>query len=130
MPYIERNRRVLFDEYLKKLDRALDKAGDDEGDYNYVFSCLLWRMLKRNRRYKTMNKIEGILGLVCFEFKRRFVATYEDGVARPKNGDIDPYWWKDEGSSPHILTDSGVKLPFSETPGDFFDYPKDDDTKV
>jgi hypothetical protein len=46
-----------------------------------------------------MNKIMGVIGCVKSEFYRRFVAPYEDGKARPKNGDIDPYWWKDDDDS-------------------------------
>lgn len=114
MPYIEQSKRKKLDPVLRELDVVLEQLGDVDGDYNYVISCLLWRMLKRTRRYTTMNKIKGVLASVRDEFNRRFVDPYEDLVARPKNGDIDPYWWQDDGENEKLMEGLAKSLPFDQ----------------
>lgn len=103
MPYIDKEYREMLGESLYDLDRVLAELGDNPGHYNYVFSCLLWRMFKRTRRYGTINTIMGILSCVGQEFYIRFARGYED-TALAKNGDIDEYWWKkDELGDPKLV---------------------------
>jgi len=92
MPYIDKERREKLDFNLKGLDAELEKLGDNPGDFNYVISCLLWRMFARTRRYVTINTIMGVLSSASHEFYIRFARGYED-EALAKNGDVDEYWW-------------------------------------
>jgi hypothetical protein len=60
------------------------------GELNYAITCLILEYLDRaGERYETLNAIDGVLGLVQHEFRRRVIDPYEDKKIA-ENGDIYP----------------------------------------
>ena len=78
MPYILKATRPLVESGLVK------SAGDL--DYYITMACL--RFLKdQGQCFDTFAKIDGVLGLVQDEFRRRKIHPYED-VKITENGDV------------------------------------------
>lgn len=85
MPYIDRDRRkVLLSTSVQELASVID----DPGDINFVISWLIWRIWKKQQRYKQANMLVGVLEAVKLEFYRRQVADYED-FKRDVNGELE-----------------------------------------
>jgi hypothetical protein len=87
MPYIKPEKRPVIDCLVEPILDNLDSM--DEGDLNYLFSCILWERFLRNHRYATLNSNVGILECVKQEFYRRMGAPMEDEKI-VENGDILP----------------------------------------
>lgn len=92
MPYIDPDRREVFDPQIDSLVEQLTHFGANEdpkvGEVNYVISKLLVKLLrKRGISYTLANNLSGVLSCVDKEFYRRWVAPYEDEKIK-ENGDI------------------------------------------
>jgi len=90
MPYIKKEDRKCFEESINSLVFNLcdREDGPIAGELNYVISSILVRCMRRKKLcYKLANRLDGVLGCVCKEFYRRWVAQYED-IKIKENGDI------------------------------------------
>lgn len=96
MPYITRDRRELFEKYVREIPDLLG-AGDgkplDEslvpGDLNYVIYSIVKRYLDKNgHRYRNLNMLVGALECCKEEVYRRLGSKLEDGAIE-RNGDIE-----------------------------------------
>jgi len=86
MPYIQSNRREVFDTSIEEL---IDKV-ENEGELNYVITKLCLGYLKKfSIRYSTLNTIIGVLSCSIQEFYRRIVGNYEE-KKKKENGDVYP----------------------------------------
>lgn len=87
MPYIKPEKRQELDPHVEKLVKELSYRGFDEGELNYVITCIFVAAFRAARRYATINKLRGVLGCVWSEFYRRHAAPYEDEKIK-ENGDV------------------------------------------
>ena len=86
MPYIEKNRRKIFDLYL---DGLLDSSHIEKGDLTYcIFKLGLEYMKHKDTNYKNLSAVVGAMSDSANEFRRRFLDTYED-LKIIQNGDIE-----------------------------------------
>lgn len=105
MPYIDKNRRALFDSHIEEIVDVLgaetcgpqpavwppvidlDKA---KGDLNYViFRTVKEFINKHGMRYAiAQDMIGGVLTCCQLELYRRLLADYEDEAIK-KNGDVE-----------------------------------------
>lgn len=92
MPYIEQERRVLYDAGIDQLASVLVpvRMGTDRpqaGDLNYVISRLCARFVGPKPRYAYLNEVIGVLECAKLELYRRRVVPYEDKKIE-ENGDV------------------------------------------
>jgi len=85
MPYIEKNRRTLFDKHLKEIGPHTT----GQGDLNYCITILLHKYIESHGlSYATLNDCIGVLEAAKLELYRRIVAPYED-IKIAENGDLE-----------------------------------------
>ena len=84
MPYIDQERRKLFDPHVDEMFKNVITPGD----LNYVITRLCHKWLKINGlRYDMLNTVMGVLTCAQLEMYRRKAAPYEDQKAID-NGDV------------------------------------------
>ena len=94
MPYIKQNERQLYDPLIKEIIEKLfnHSYGENEKDYsegelNYIFSSVVWKLFDVKRSYQSGNKLIGVLENVKLEFYRKKLGNYED-VKENENGSL------------------------------------------
>jgi hypothetical protein len=90
MPYIKKELREQYDEYIDELVDILACETDEaiKGHHNYIMYRLAKKLAERlGVRYHTLQDIIGTFDCCKAEFSRRIVAPYED-KAIDKNGDV------------------------------------------
>ncbi len=93
MPYISKNKRVLYEGMIKFLVEQLWKIQQENmplpGDCNYIICKLLLEAfkIKDEPKYNKFNCIIGILESVKLEINRRWMAEYENSKIKIE-GDI------------------------------------------
>ena len=85
MPYIKPERRPQLDAFIEAIEPALETMED--GDLNYLISSMLWIRFQRNKGYRMINAIVGVLECVKLEFYARMARPYEEEKI-VENGDI------------------------------------------
>lgn len=84
MPYIDEERRT----HLRSLADELGNRIIGVGEFNYVVSCILHKLVERNgKRYKVMNNLVGALECCKLEFVRTVLSPHED-MKRKENGPV------------------------------------------
>ncbi|KKN34177.1 hypothetical protein LCGC14_0796310 [marine sediment metagenome] len=85
MPYIENIRRSRLDPLIDELSLGCRYPGD----LAYVITKLALAQVENQggKRFSNMATVDGILGLVQHEFRRKYVDPYEDGMCYA-NGDV------------------------------------------
>ena len=78
MPYVDKSKRRKLDLLLEPL--LLEHLCT--GDLAYVITKLALAQVENQggRRFGNMATVDGILGLVQHEFRRKYVDPYEDGM--------------------------------------------------
>ena len=85
MPYIMKEGRQAFDQFLKEIGPHTISPGD----LNYCITYLVHAYLKAHgKSYATMNDCIGVLDAAKMEFYRRIVVPYED-IKIVENGDME-----------------------------------------
>lgn len=98
MPYIKSKQRPKFEDGIidlidnlliadKNTHDDVSKITFDTGELNYVISSIVTRLLYKNKRYKTINDLIGVLECVKQELYRVHAAYYEDGACE-RNGPL------------------------------------------
>jgi len=94
MPYIRKEDRKLYDEFINEIVDALVNKfpGDngryfDVGDLNYVISSIVWKLWDKLPCYKRGNELVGALSCAKSEFQRRKLDIYEKSKII-ENGDL------------------------------------------
>ena len=87
MPYINKEKREIFDPEINMLIKKLHEDEWDPGAVNYVFSRVVNHLFKMYPSYSTINDIVGVLENVKAEFVRRKAVPYEEEKIKI-NGDI------------------------------------------
>jgi hypothetical protein len=91
MPYIKPQDREQYAEIIDELFNTLTLNNPDksfsEGEFNYVVSKLVNKLLDHKKSYATANKIIGVLECIKLEIYRRAIAEYETEKI-VENGDI------------------------------------------
>jgi hypothetical protein len=94
MPYIKQKERDNYDYIIelaiyKLVNKLPADNGKDfsEGDLNYLFSSIVWKLFDLSPSYKKGNTLVGVLENVKLEFIRRRLNGYEDKKIK-SNGDI------------------------------------------
>lgn len=88
MPYIEQERRPLYDPHINMLLSSLGRSAKADGDLCYIVYRLLLALFLHSHSWGTANKFMGAVLEAVREFRRRHVGPYEDDAIR-RNGDID-----------------------------------------
>lgn len=85
MPYIEKQNRRKYKEYLNNIGLITE----NEGELNYVITKIILAFLSKKGmpRYSDYNKVLGVLESVKQELYRREVVPYEK-TKKEKNGDV------------------------------------------
>ena len=92
MPYIDKDRRSLFDQQIEELANSLINNKATAGDINYSITKLFTLYTEgRGMNYQLFNDLIGALEGVKLEMYRREVAPYEDKKLS-LNGDYKPMW--------------------------------------
>ncbi|SDN61027.1 hypothetical protein SAMN04488516_103179 [Desulfonauticus submarinus] len=84
MPYIDKNKRELFDKYLEEIAKSIK----NEGELNYCFyklSCLLIERIGES--YANLSMCSSAMEHAKLEWYRRKLVPYEDKKIK-ENGDI------------------------------------------
>jgi len=84
MPYINKDQREYFDQYLNE-DFLTSLPYITSGELNYLITKLLISTEPKN--YRDYNKLIGVLESVKLELYRRLIAKYEDKKIE-ENGDV------------------------------------------
>lgn len=87
MPYIEQERRPIYDPHIDVLLSSLGRSSKAEGDLCYIVYRLLLGMFYHSPSWGIANKFMGAVLEAVREFRRRHVVPYEDDAIR-RNGDI------------------------------------------
>jgi hypothetical protein len=89
MPYINPNRRSLFDPEIEELITQMRDADSVKGDVNYAVTRLVLGVLRPRGgwSYSTLSEAIGVLRDSEVEIRRRLLDPYENDVIR-KNGDV------------------------------------------
>jgi hypothetical protein len=94
MPYITKKERKPYNESIDTIvDKLLNKFPADngrhfsEGDLNYIFSSIVWKLFDILPSYTRGNELIGVLECVKQEFIRRKLNPYEKKKIK-ENGDI------------------------------------------
>src|SRR5450432_746807 len=92
MPYINKDRRVVFESDIASIVEKLGAEGGDDaakGELNFLIYSIVQRYLdKHGMRYaRSQDFIGGVLTCCQLELYRRLLGPYED-VAIEKNGDV------------------------------------------
>ena len=85
MPYVDKSKRRKLDPLLEPLLLECRYPGD----LAYVITKLALAQVENQggKRFSNMATVDGILGLVQHEFRRKYVDPYEDGMCYA-NGDV------------------------------------------
>lgn len=85
MPYVDEGRRRNLDPLIDELSLECQCPGD----LAYVITKLALDQVVYlgGKRFKNMATVDGILGLVQHEFRRKYVDPYEDGMCYA-HGDV------------------------------------------
>ena len=82
MPYITPEKRRRWARILEQIESALRAETNSPGDLNYLLSSIVKRYTliegAGTADYSLLNEIDGVLGLMQYEFRRKAVAPYED----------------------------------------------------
>ena len=90
MTYIQKNDRVLYDQLITSLSKAVKVGGGTDnlaGQLNYVITKLLKSVYGEKINYKSHNEIIGMLDCCKMEWYRRQTSPYEDEKIKT-NGDV------------------------------------------
>jgi hypothetical protein len=87
MPYIEKNQRKKYDNTINVINFFLEKEGFPVGDITYIFYKILLFWWQKNKSYKTICAIRGVLSGTMDEFNRREAHNYENNKIK-ENGDV------------------------------------------
>lgn len=87
MPYIEQEKRKLYDKNINDLADKWREEGFHPGHANYIITRLLLTYWEEETSYKTANHILGLFNAIPLEFYLRFIKDYEE-MKRNLNGDI------------------------------------------
>jgi len=79
--------REDWDYAIKLVQEMLPDVTEYPGDWNYLFSRLIWDEFSRDPSYKAANNLLGMLEAVKQEFYRRKVVPYEEKKMK-ENGDL------------------------------------------
>lgn len=85
MPYIKKENRYDYQEGIK--DLVFELKGATIGELNYVLSSIIKQYLGTNPDYAKFAGVDGTLGLIQAEIRRRQIFPYEDKKIG-QNGDI------------------------------------------
>jgi hypothetical protein len=84
MPYIDKNRRHLFEDGIQSALANIETAGE----LNYVITRLLHGCVENwGEKYAVYNELIGALECAKLELYRRRISKYEDKKIE-KNGDV------------------------------------------
>lgn len=83
MPYISKDRRKNLDFAIDALLSEVESMNNTEspylaGDLNYTITRLLNESYPKEKRYRQINEIIGVLDCAKMELYRRVAAPYED----------------------------------------------------
>ena len=87
MPYVNKETRDRYEEYVGPMARML--GHDADGALNYVVTRLCLGRLGKEPYYADFNAVVGALECAKLELYRRMVAPYENGKIA-ENGDVYP----------------------------------------
>ena len=97
MPYIKQEDRKVLDIYIDNIVALLLEDKEKlSGKFNYVITKIITKMVHeskqgdliyKNKNYRFMNDLIGVLECVKQEFYRRVMANYEDYKCK-ENGDV------------------------------------------
>ena len=88
MPYIKKEIRANFDTLVEQLAKDLAVNTDYEGNFNYVISAIISKVLETNgTSYREINKLVGVLECCKLELYRKVAAPYEQTKAS-ENGEV------------------------------------------
>ena len=91
MPYIKPQDREQYANVIDELYHTLILNNPDnsfnEGEFNYVVSKVVNKLLNHKKSYATANKIIGVLECIKLEIYRRAIAEYEEEKIKI-NGDL------------------------------------------
>ncbi|MBE3139911.1 MAG: hypothetical protein IMZ53_04915 [Thermoplasmata archaeon] len=101
MPYIDKSKRVMYDDYIHAFELMhADKATD--GELNYLVTGLCHSVIKKQGlKYGTLNKIIGVLTCVIQELYRKIAAPYEE-VKLIANGPVSILDTPGQGLTPGV----------------------------
>ncbi|MFA5153003.1 MAG: hypothetical protein WC554_10615 [Clostridia bacterium] len=87
MPYIEKKKRTLYDDYIHAFE-LMHAATVTDGELNYLISSLVHSVIKkRGLKYGNVNAVIGVLECVKQELYRKVASPYEDKKAA-ENGAV------------------------------------------
>jgi hypothetical protein len=88
MPYIKKERRVLWDPLLKQLALEMQNNKAVKGDLNYICFVLGRELIRQNgMNYQSISDAVDGIGGASNELGRRILDPYED-KKQNENGDI------------------------------------------
>ena len=71
MPYIAQSNRPAFDAHIAPLTKTLLDRGARPTEFGYVIFHAALAHFEANKRYAEANKLDGVLGCIEKEFRRR-----------------------------------------------------------
>lgn len=87
MPYIKREAREQYKEWLEEFDEIMKHQSPGVGDMNYIITMLIKKWLGDNPNYEKFNNTVGFLEACKLELYARAVRPYEDRKI-VENGDV------------------------------------------
>ena len=78
MPYISKDERERFRDFIDPLIDELINNKYTPGQVNYIISKLIWSLFDERPSYTKGNELLGILNAVNLEFYRRRLVEYEN----------------------------------------------------